>query len=236
MDGIHMTPDLMAEFGPVRVTSTVVDTWVVMAALALVAFVVGRRLAIKAGRTQSVTEAMVEAVERVVAEVAPTVEPASVVPVLGTLWLFIAVANLAGLMPGLDTPTADLNTTIALALISFSMSHVYGIRAVGLVNHLRHYTEPSWVLMPFHLMAEASRTLALAIRLFGNMISGELIALIMLGLAGLVLPVPFDLLHIVIGLIQAYIFGILTLVFIAEGAERHAQGRETPGGDATKGG
>jgi hypothetical protein len=134
---------------------------------------------------------------------------------------FIGVANLAGLVPGMGTPTADLNTTFALALVSYAMAHVVGIKAQGLRGYLAHYAEPTWVLLPFHLIAEATRTVALAVRLFGNMLSGDMVAVIILGIAGLLVPVPFDLLHVVIGLIQAYIFGMLTLVFIAGGWQPH---------------
>jgi F-type H+-transporting ATPase subunit a len=97
------------------------------------------------------------------------------------------------------------------------MTHVFGIATQGLKIYLSHYKEPTWLLLPFHLIAEFTRTLALAVRLFGNMLSGEMIAVILLGIAGFLVPIPFSLLHIVIGLIQAYIFGVLTLVFIAGG-------------------
>jgi F-type H+-transporting ATPase subunit a len=97
------------------------------------------------------------------------------------------------------------------------MTHVFGIATQGLKEYLMHYREPTWILLPFHLIAEVTRTIALAIRLFGNMLSGDMIAIILLGVVGFLVPVPFDLLHVVIGIIQAYIFGILTLVFIAGG-------------------
>ena len=163
---------------------------------------------------------MYAAIEGTVREILP-VEPRFVVPVLGTLWLFIGVANLAGLVPGMKTPTADLNTTFALALVSYAMTHVVGIGAQGLRGYLAHYAEPTWLLLPFHLIAEATRTVALAVRLFGNMLSGDMVAVIILGIAGLLVPIPFEMLHIVIGLIQAYIFGMLTLVFIAGGIGTH---------------
>jgi F-type H+-transporting ATPase subunit a len=115
------------------------------------------------------------------------------------------------------TPTADLNTTFAFAVISYSMTHVFGIATQGLKEYISHYKEPTWILLPFHLIAEVTRTVALAVRLFGNMLSGDMIALILLGIVGFLVPVPFDLLHIIIGIIQAYIFGVLTLVFIAGG-------------------
>jgi F-type H+-transporting ATPase subunit a len=213
-------PETVLALGPVRVTDTVVNTWVVMALIIAAAYFATRRLAIRPTRLQGLLESTYAAVESTIREMLP-VEPGLVVPVLGTLWLFIGVANLAGLVPGLKTPTADLNTTFALALVSYAMTHIVGIRAQGLRGYLAHYAEPTWLLLPFHLIAEGTRTLALAVRLFGNMLSGEMVAVIILGIAGLIVPVPFELLHIVIGLIQAYIFGMLTLVFIAGGIGTH---------------
>lgn len=216
MRALTVIPETVATFGPVRITETVVNTWVVMAALILAAFLATRRLAIRPTKVQGLLETIYTAIAGTIREILP-VESHLVVTVLGTLWLFIGVANLAGLVPGLKTPTADLNTTFALALVSYAMTHLVGIAAQGLRAHLAHYAEPTWLLLPFHLIAEATRTVALAVRLFGNMLSGEMVAVIILGIAGLLVPVPFALLHIVIGLIQAYIFGMLTLVFIAGG-------------------
>jgi F-type H+-transporting ATPase subunit a len=215
-------PETAFTLGPVRVTDTVVNTWIVMAAIVLAAFVATRRLAVRPGRLQGLLESLYSAIEETVLELLP-VDTRFVVPVLGTLWLFIGAANLAGLVPGMKTPTADLNTTFALALVSYALTHVVGIKAQGLRGYLAHYAQPTWLLLPFHLIAEATRTVALAVRLFGNMLSGDMVAVIILGIAGLLVPIPFELLHIVIGLIQAYIFGMLTLVFIAGGIGAHPE-------------
>jgi F-type H+-transporting ATPase subunit a len=222
MERLAVFPQTVATFGPVRITDTVVDTWIVMAVIALLAFLATRRLAIHPSRVQELLEAVYSAIAGTTREILP-VEPRIVVPVVGTLWVFIAFANLAGLVPGMKTPTADLNTTAALALISYAMTHVVGIASQGLRPYLAHYGEPTWILLPFHLIAEVTRTVALAVRLFGNMLSGDMVAVIILGISGLLVPVPFNLLHIVIGLIQAYIFGMLTLVFIAGGIGTHPE-------------
>lgn len=221
MRELTIFPETVFMLGPVRVTDTVVNTWIVMAAIILAAFFATRRLAIRPTKLQGLLESMYATIERTIREIIP-VETRFVVPVLGTLWLFIGVANLAGLVPGMKTPTADLNTTFALALVSYAMTHVVGIGAQGLRGYLAHYAEPTWLLLPFHLIAEATRTVALAVRLFGNMLSGDMVAVIILGIAGLLVPIPFEMLHIVIGLIQAYIFGMLTLVFIAGGIGTHS--------------
>ncbi len=216
MKKIATFPETVLSLGPVHITDTVVTTWLVMVIIAATSYLLTRRLALKPSLPQEIVESLFEAVEKTIREVLP-VDPWLVVPVLGTLWLFIGFANLTGLIPGLKTPTADINTTCAFAVISFSLTHIYGIMTEGVRGYLGHYREPTWLLLPIHLMAEITRTVALAVRLFGNMLSGEMIALILLGVVGFLVPVPFAMLHIVIGLIQAYIFGVLTLVFIAGG-------------------
>lgn len=209
-------PETVFSIGPAHISDTVLTTWFVMAIITIICYFSTRKLTIKPSTYQEVLEAVFETIEKTIKDVLP-IDPWLVVPVLGTIWIILGFSNLTGLIPGLKTPTADINTTFAFAVISYSMAHVFGIETQGLKSYLLHYKEPSWILLPFHLIAEFTRTLALAVRLFGNMLSGEMIAVILLGVMGLIVPVPFDLLHIVIGLIQAYIFGVLTLVFIAGG-------------------
>jgi F-type H+-transporting ATPase subunit a len=216
MRHISIFPETVFSIGPVYITDTVLTTWFVMAIITIICYFSTRKLSIKPSTFQEVLEAVFGAIEKTAKDVLP-VDPWLAVPILGTFWILIGFSNLTGLIPGLKTPTADLNTTFAFAVVSYSMTHVFGIATQGLKGYLLHYKEPTWILMPFHLMAEFTRTLALAVRLFGNMLSGEMIAAILLGIMGLIAPVPFDLLHIIIGLIQAYIFGVLTLVFIAGG-------------------
>ncbi|HTY20848.1 MAG TPA: F0F1 ATP synthase subunit A [Geobacteraceae bacterium] len=216
MKKIEIFPETVFSMGPVNVTDTVVTTWLVMALIAITSYLLTRRLSLKPSLSQEIVESLFEAVEKTIKEVLP-IDPWLVVPVLGTLWIFIGFANLTGLLPGLRTPTADINTTFAFAVISFSLTHVYGIMTEGVRGYLGHYREPTLLLLPFHLMAEVTRTVALAVRLCGNMLSGDMIALILLGVVGFLVPIPFAMLHIIIGLIQAYIFGVLTLVFIAGG-------------------
>lgn len=154
-----------------------------------------------------------------VADVVAPADVPRVLPFIGTLWMFVLVANLLGLVPGLSSPTGDLSVTVALAVIVFVAVHVYGIRANGWKAYLRHYLAPSPILLPFHLISEVTRTLALAIRLFGNMMSLEMAAMLVLLVAGLLVPVPLLLLHIVEALVQAYIFGMLALIYVASALE-----------------
>jgi F-type H+-transporting ATPase subunit a len=142
-----------------------------------------------------------------------------VTPFIATLWIFLVVANLVGLVPGLHSPTADLSVTAALAVLVFSSVHWFAIRSLGLKAHLRHYLAPSPILLPFHLISEITRTLALAIRLFGNIMSLEMAALLVLLVAGFLVPIPLLMLHIIEALVQAYIFGTLALLYIGSGLE-----------------
>ncbi|KGM42031.1 ATP synthase subunit A [Aquabacterium sp. NJ1] len=166
-----------------------------------------------------------------VAEVVAPQHVARVLPFVASLWLFILLSNLLGLVPGLSSPTRDLSVTSALAVIVFVAVHVYGIRAAGLGPYLKHYLSPSPILLPFHLISEVTRTLALAIRLFGNMMSLEMAAMLVLLVAGLLIPIPLLLLHVVEALVQAYIFGMLALIYIAsalEVSEAHRGDDATP--------
>lgn len=164
-------------------------------------------------------EAVYEMVERSIkSSVSPEVDARPVVPLILTLWLFIGATNLVGLLPGLRSPTADLATACALALLSLSAGHVLAIRAGGMAS-FRRFLEPHPLMLPFNIVGELSRTLALALRLFGNMLSGQLIGAIVLYLAGLLVPVPLLLLGVLTAVVQAYIFGVLTLVFTAGGLE-----------------
>jgi F-type H+-transporting ATPase subunit a len=140
-------------------------------------------------------------------------------PFIGTLWVFLVTANLSGLIPGASAPTRDLSATAALAFLVFLSTHWYGIRIQGLKPYLRHYLAPSPILLPFHLISEITRTIALAVRLFGNIMSLEMAALLILLVAGFLAPLPILMLHIIEALVQAYIFGMLALIYVAGGIQ-----------------
>ena len=170
------------------------------------------------GLMQTALEGVVQAIESAIEGVLPG-RAELLLPFVGTLWLFVAVANLTGLIPGLHAPTGDLFTTAALAILVFLSVHWYGIRSAGPAGYLRHYLSPSPILLPFHILGEFSRTLALAVRLFGNIMSLEMAALLVLLVAGLLVPVPVLMLHVIEALVQAYIFGMLALIYIAGGMQ-----------------
>jgi F-type H+-transporting ATPase subunit a len=204
--------------GPVVITNTVVTTWVIMAIVGLVAWITSRRLRLDPGPVQAAVEGIVSVMEEAIADVAPQ-NAARILPFIGTLWVFLVIANLCGLIPGVHSPTRDLSATAALAVLVFLSTHWFGIRIDGVKAYLRHYLSPSPVLLPFQIISEISRTVALAVRLFGNMMSLEMAALLVLLVAGFLAPVPILMLHIVEALVQAYIFGMLALIYVAGGIQ-----------------
>jgi len=218
MEGSDILASVVFQFGPVVVTSTVVTTWLLMAVLGLFAWITTRHLATEPGPLQTALEGVVASIEQAVAAAAPQ-QAQQLTPFIGTLWVFLVIANLSGLIPGVHSPTRDLSATAALAILVFLSVHWFGIRTQGLRRYLRHYLTPSPILLPFHLISEVTRTIALAVRLFGNMMSLEMTALLILLVAGFLAPIPILMLHIVEALVQAYIFGMLALIYVAGGLQ-----------------
>ncbi|MCP4009873.1 MAG: F0F1 ATP synthase subunit A [Proteobacteria bacterium] len=206
------------DLGPLSITTTVVTTWFILLILGLLCWLVTRRLADRPGPVQTAIEALVTIIENAVADVAPQ-QVKQLTPFIGSLWIFLVINNLSGLIPGVHSPTRDLSATSALAIVVFLSVHWYGIRIQGIKNYLSHYLRPSPILLPFHIVSEITRTVALAVRLFGNMMSLEMAALLVLLVAGFLAPVPILMLHIIEALVQAYIFGMLALVYVAGGIQ-----------------
>ncbi len=204
--------------GPMHISVSLVTSIGLTIVLGVLGWLLTRRLAPSPGGRQVIVEAVVSALEEAVAEVAGR-HTQRIMPFIASLWLFLVCANLLGLVPGLDSPTRDLSVTTALAVLVFLSVHWFGIRIQGLRRYLRHYLTPSPILLPFHLISEVTRTVALAIRLFGNMMSLEMAALLVLMVAGFLVPVPILMLHVVEALVQAYIFGMLSLIYIAGGIQ-----------------
>jgi len=219
----------MVTLGPVTLTDSLLTAAGLTLALGLVFWSATRTLRLQPAMPQVIAEAIVLAMETAVREVAPD-DYRKITPFVMTLWLFILLANLIGIVPGLKSPTRDLSVTAALAIVVFLSVHWFGIRAAGLKAYLRHYLSPSPILLPFHLISELTRTLALAVRLFGNMMSLGMVALLLLMIAGFLVPIPVLMLHIVEAVVQAYIFGMLALIYIASGV----QSRELAAGDADR--
>ena len=204
--------------GRLPISETVATTWGLMVLLFLVSWLSTRRLKLEPGPWQVALEGIVSAIQDAIEAVLPD-HYRNIFPFVASLWIFLVTANLIGIIPGLHGPTADLSTTAALAVLVFLSVHWYGIRIHGFGRYLRHYIEPNPILLPFHIVSEISRTAALAVRLFGNIFSLEMAALLVLLVAGFLVPVPVLLLHIVEALVQAYIFGMLALIYIAGGIQ-----------------
>ncbi len=218
MAGENILIKPVIELGPVAITNTVITTWVIMAVLWLFAWLVTRRLQIEPGPVQTAVEGVVVTIENAVVAVAPE-QTQRILPFIASLWVFLVIANLSGLLPGAHSPTRDLSATAGLAFLVFLSTHWFGIRSQGVKNYLHHYISPNPILLPFHLISEVTRTIALAVRLFGNMMSLEMAALLILIVAGFLAPVPILMLHIVEALVQAYIFGMLALIYVAGGIQ-----------------
>ncbi|PLY02395.1 MAG: F0F1 ATP synthase subunit A [Desulfuromonas sp.] len=216
----ELTP--IMTIGPLVITDTVICTWVIMALLGVSSWLVTRRLKLDPGALQTAVEGIVSSIEEAVAAVAPD-QSRRIAPLIGSFWIFLVVANLSSLVPGVHAPTRDLSATAALAVIVFFSTHWFGVRIQGLRAYLRSFLAPNPILLPFNLISEVTRTVALAVRLFGNMMSLEMAALLILLVAGFLAPVPILMLHVVEALVQAYIFGMLALIYVAGGIQSHAQ-------------
>jgi len=219
---VTLSPDTIEVFaiGPWTINATVAFTWLVMALLVLVSWWVTRRLTAAGdiGPGQNVLEAVVVFLLDQIREVTNQ-KPEPYLPFVGTLFLFIVTSNVLSVVPGFHPPTGSLTTTAALAVCVFVAVPVFGIAKLGLRAYLGNYLRPSPFLLPFTLIGELSRTLALAVRLFGNVMSGTVVAAILLSVVPLLFPIVMQAFGLLIGVIQAYIFAILAIVYIASGTE-----------------
>ena len=215
---MHITPDQLVlwHYGPFKINATILTTWGLMLSLTLGARLITRRLRhdVITSRWQAALEILVTGIGTQLKEVGLSV-PERYVAFIGTLFVFIATANVMTIVPGYLPPTSSLSTTAALALCVFVAVPVFGIRQRGWRGYLKSYLEPTFIMLPFNLISELSRTLALAVRLFGNMMSGAMIVAILLTITPFIFPVVMTLLGLLTGLVQAYIFSILATVYIA---------------------
>lgn len=209
--------------GPVKVTTPVVVTWGVMAVLTLGSLVVTRRLRMRPGRGQAALELVVSTINDQIRDTMG-VAPRPYLPLIGTLFLFILAANWSSLVPGVEPPTGHIETDVALALIVFAALIRAGVRTHGVVGYLKTFAEPTWIMIPLNVVETFTRMFSLVVRLFGNVMSGAFVISILLSLAGLIVPIPFMGIEMLIGAIQAYIFAVLAMVFIGSAVtEGHGQ-------------
>ena len=215
---MNTSPDqtVLLDFGPVNINATLVFTWLTIALLAGLARWSTRKLSTtgELSSWQNCLEVLVEGAQRQIRDIARQ-DPDPFLSFIVTLFLFIATCNLLAVVPGYEPPTGSLSTTTALALCVFCAVPFYGIRRHGLRRFLHLYLEPTPLMLPLNLIGELARTLALAVRLYGNVMSGGLVAAILLLVAPFVFPALMNVLGLLTGLIQAYIFAVLATVFIA---------------------
>lgn len=215
---MHLSSDevILWQSGFLKLNLTILTTWALMLLLGGGAWLITRRLStgITISRWQSMLEIIVTMAHRQIGEVGLQ-KPEKYLPFIATLFLFIATANLCTVIPGYEPPTGSLSTTAALALSVFIAVPLFGIAESGLVGYLKTYAEPTPIMLPFNIVGELTRTMALAVRLFGNMMSGDMILVILLTISPLVFPVLMNILGLLTGMVQAYIFSILATVYIA---------------------
>jgi F-type H+-transporting ATPase subunit a len=204
---------VMFTVGPVAVTEPVIVTWGLMVALGLGGWLATRSLALRPSLRQTIVETVVDVIEDQI-HGTMRVAPAPYVPLIGTLFLFILAANWCSLIPGVDPPTAHIETDVALGLIVFFAILYFGVRARGLVGYLKTFAEPTFIMIPLNIVETFTRTFSLIVRLFGNVMSGVFVVGIVLSLAGLLVPIPLMALDLLTGAVQAYIFTVLAMVFI----------------------
>lgn len=228
-----LSPDeiVYTTIGPFAITATLVFTWVVMAILVVGSALVTRGLRATAplARGQNVLEALVGFILDQIRDVTQQ-DPEPYLPFVGTLFLFIVTANVLSIVPGFHPPTGSLTTTAALAIAVLLAVPAFGIARVGLREYGRGYLRPTPFMLPFTIIGELSRTLALAIRLFGNVMSGTVIVAILLSVVPLFFPIVMQAFGLLIGVIQAYIFAILAIVYIASGTTETTRRLTTDGG------
>ena len=215
---MRITPDqlILWQYGFIKLNGTIVTTWGLMLLLTIGAHLITRRLTseVITSRWQAALELLVTGIDEQIKEVGLSV-PGRYIAFIGTLFIFIATANLLTIVPGYEPPTSSLSTTAALAVCVFVAVPVFGVAGRGWRRYLRSYLEPTVIMLPFNLISELSRTLALAVRLFGNMMSGTMIIAILLTITPFIFPVAMTLLGLLTGMVQAYIFSILATVYIA---------------------
>jgi F-type H+-transporting ATPase subunit a len=224
---ISLDSAVLWHWGPVLLNATILYTWLVMGLLALGSWLITRKLTTGAriSKWQNLLEVLVAGMREQIRQVSQQ-DPGPYLPFIGTLFIFISVANLLAIVPGYHPPTDSLSTTAALALCVLVAVPVFGIAQQGLGGYLSHYLKPTVLMLPFHILSELTRSLALAVRLFGNVMSGAMIGAILLAVVPLFFPLVMQLLELLIGQVQAFIFAVLATVYIASATQVHAERRE----------
>jgi F-type H+-transporting ATPase subunit a len=227
---MEITPDRIVywQIGFFTLNATILFTWLLMLLMTVSSWLITRKLSTgtKLSRWQNLLEVLVSGIRNQIRDISRQ-EPGPYLPFIGTLFLFVALSNLLIIIPGYQPPTGSLSTTAGLAICVFIAVPIFGISERGLGGYLRNYIEPNVFMLPFNVMGELSRTLALAVRLFGNIMSGSMIVAILLAVMPLFFPIVMQLLGLLTGLIQAYIFAILGMVYIASASRARREREQT---------
>ena len=227
---MRLSPDelIFWQYGFIKLNATIVYTWGLMLVMAIGSKIITGKLSsgLARSRWQNLLEIIVIGILKQVEDVGLS-QPRRYLSFLGTLFLFIAVASICTIIPGYEPPTGSLSTTAALALSVFVAVPIFGVQEEGVGEYLRSYTEPTWIMLPFNIISEIFRTLALAIRLFGNMMSGTMIIAILLTITPFIFPIFLTALGLLTGMVQAYIFSILATVYIAAATRTHKPRQQT---------
>ncbi|MDR6207956.1 F0F1 ATP synthase subunit A [Paraburkholderia graminis] len=218
-----LTVSPLFQLGRVAITEPVLATWVIMAVVTIGSAAVSRRLSLAPGKMQTALELLVDTIDQQIRDTMQA-QPRPYRALIGTLFVFVLIANWCALVPGVTPPTARLETDAALALVVLGATVFHGFRSRGAAGYLASFAEPSWVMIPLNLVEQITRTFSLVVRLFGNVMSGVFVIGILLSLAGLLVPIPLMALDLLTGAVQAYIFAVLSMVFIgaAIGEPQHA--------------
>ena len=229
---MRLSPDeiIFWQYGIFKLNATILFTWGLMLVLAVGSMLITRKLSIglQRARWQNLLEIVVIGIVTQIEEVGLS-HARRYLPFLGTLFLFVGLAALCTVIPGYQPPTGSLSTTVALALSVFVAVPLFGIEEQGVSGYLRSYAKPTVLMLPFNIISEASRTLALAVRLFGNMMSGAMIIAILLSITPFIFPIVMTALGLLTGMVQAYIFSILAAVYIAAATRVRKSGPEADG-------
>lgn len=219
--------------GPMPITAPVLVTWAIMVLLVAFSFIATRHLSLRPSRAQAALELLVDAIDGQIRDTMQ-VAPAPYRALIGTIFVYVLIANWSSLVPGVEPPTAHLETDAALALIVLGATVYFGIRTRGPAGYFKTFAEPTWVMIPLNVVEQFTRTFSLIVRLFGNIMSGVFIIGIILSLAGLLVPIPLMALDLLTGTVQAYIFAVLATVFIGAAVSETQSGR-SDGDDQPRG-
>jgi len=217
----EIAPYIVFVVGPIQVLSSVVNTWIMIGLLGFAAYWIGRSFKILPGMLQNAIEWLVEAIRGIISDNIGSENTGLFFPLVATLAIFIGAANLLGLLPGLRSPTPDINTPVAMALVVFVSVPYFGIRTRGFWGYMKHYVQPIFLMLPIEIASEIARTFSLSFRLFGNIMGEEIIIAILFVISPFIVPVPMMLFSIFTGVLQAYIFTLLACVYIGGAVKAH---------------